>query len=89
MGNWMTCFRSRNEATKALIEKVYKSAVAALNGKPDLPQHRRITIEASAVVSIFRIAAIMARNLPMPGSDQAMVFLPRARSCPETSPIKP
>ncbi len=69
MGNWMTCFRSRNEATKALIEKVYKSAVAALNGKPGLPQHRRITIEASAVVSIFRIAATMARNLPMPGSD--------------------
>ena len=57
MGNWMTCIRSPNQATNALIEKVYKSAVAALNGT-------------------------MAGTCQCREVTQAMVFLPRARSCP-------
>ncbi len=45
MANWMTCIRSRNQATNAPIETGYKSAVAAHMANLAYQQHRRITIE--------------------------------------------
>jgi len=45
MANWMTCIRSRNQATNAPIETGYKSAVAAHMANLAYRQHRRITIE--------------------------------------------
>jgi predicted dehydrogenase len=45
MANWMTCIRSRNQATNAPIETGYKSAVAAHMANLAYRQRRRITIE--------------------------------------------